>query len=262
MMPRFVALLSLLLLVGCLKQELQTGLSEAEAQEIIVLLQEHGFEVTRAPSASDNQSAPTWTVYVKGGNQNSLSAWRILQENGLPRERATGLEQVFADSGLIPTAAEEKARLMVGLSGEIQKTLESVNGVIAARVHIVLPENSPLVDKTDWKPTTSSVLIKYQGEGLPLETEEIQRLVANGIEGLQTQNVAVIFKKVSVKSEKTAGFGWYLRSQELTVVSLVLAVITGFGSLALLFKSRQQRTKLELLQKRLTAGADQHHLRP
>ena len=220
-MPKFVALVSVvLLLTGCLKQELQTGLSEAEAQEIIVLLKDHNFDATRGPSVSNNnQEAPTWTVYVKGGSQNQFSAWRILQENGLPREKTAGLNDVFANSGLIPTASEEKARLMVGLSGEIQKTLESVNGIVDARVHIVLPENSPLVDKTDWKPTTSSVLVKYQGDRLPLEAEEIQRLVANGVEGLQTQNVAVVFKRIAVKTESDPGFRWYLQSQEITIAA-------------------------------------------
>ena len=42
-----MVLLSLLLLTGCLKQELQTGLTEAEAQEVIVLLKDHGLEAVR-----------------------------------------------------------------------------------------------------------------------------------------------------------------------------------------------------------------------
>lgn len=259
-MPRLAVILSLFLLAGCLKQELQTGLSEAEAQEIIVLLKDHNFEATRTAAGGDNQTAPTWTVYVRGGSQNLFSAWRILQENGLPREKSVGLEQVFSNSGLIPTASEEKARLIVGLSGDIQKTLESVNGVVDARVHIVLPENSPLVDKAEWKPTTASVLVKYQGADVPLENEEIQRLVANGVEGLQTENVAVVFKKVPVKTEPAQGFNWYLRSQEIAIASLSLALITGFGSLALIFRGRQQKSKLEALQKRL-AGAEQRHLK-
>jgi type III secretion protein J len=259
-MARVVTLaLSLLLLAGCLKQELQTGLTEAEAQEIIVLLKDHDLEASRVASADDEN--PSWSVYVKGGSQNLMLAWRILQQNGLPREKTAGLEQVFSNSGLIPTASEEKARLMVGLSGEIRKTLGSVNGVVDARVHIVLPENSPLVDRAEWKPTTASVLIKYQGEGLPLEVDEVRRLVANGIEGLETQNVAVVYKKVDARVERPAGFYWYLRSQELTIAALSLLVLSTIGSLLLVFKSRRQRSRLELLQRQLTAATEHQQLR-
>src|SRR5262245_8295740 len=178
-MPKFLVILSLFLLAGCLKQELQSGLNETEAQEIIVLLKNHGLEAVRQMSAAENQ-APTWTVSVKGGSQNLFLAWRILQENGLPREKSTGLKDVFTNSSLIPTASEEKARLMVGLAGDIRQTLDSVNGVVDARVHIVLPENSPLIEKSEWKPTTASVLVKYQGNQLPLQPEEVKSLVANG----------------------------------------------------------------------------------
>src|SRR5262245_65574666 len=101
-----VVLLSGLLLLGCLRQELQTGLTEGEAQEIIVLLKDHGLEATRHVAEAANQGTPTWTVSVKGGSQNLFLAWKILQENGLPREKATGLKDVFSNSSLIPTASE------------------------------------------------------------------------------------------------------------------------------------------------------------
>jgi type III secretion protein J len=255
-MQRCLALFSLFLLAGCLKQELQTGLTEPEAQEIIVLLKNHGLEAVRQMSAADNQ-APTWTVSVKGGSQNLFLAWKILQENGLPREKSTGLKDVFSSSSLIPTASEEKARLMVGLAGEIRQTLDSVNGVVDARVHIVLPENSPLIEKSEWKPTTASVLVKYQGNQLPLQPEEVKSLVANGIEGLQPANVAVIFKKVEATQPTPRDVGWYLRSQEVTVSSLALLMLTTLGSLVLVMRGQRQRSKLKQLQRQLSATSAQ-----
>src|SRR5215475_12658342 len=148
-----------LMLAGCLKQELQTGLSEQEAQEIIVLLKEHGLEAARERDAhGDDKGPPMFNVSIRGGDQNLVLAWRILQENGLPRQKAMGLEEVFSKTDLIPTASEEKARMVMALQGEISRTLKSVTGVADARVQVVLPENSPILDKADWKPTTASVL--------------------------------------------------------------------------------------------------------
>jgi len=212
-------------------------------------------------SASTDQGPPTWTVSVKGGSQNLFRAWKILQESGLPREKATGLKDVFSNSSLIPSASEEKARLMVGLSGEIRQTLLSVNGVVDARVHVVLPENSPLLDKSDWKPATASVLVKYQGQQFPLQLEDVKSLVANSIEGLQPTNVAVVFKKVESTTATPNEAGWYLGSQELTLSSLALLILTTLGSMALLIRSRRQQAQLRHLQNELRAVSAQQQLK-
>jgi type III secretion protein J len=259
-MPKCLVILSLFLLAGCLKQELQSGLNETEAQEIIVLLKDHGLEAVKQSSAAANQ-APTWTVSVKGGSQNLFVAWKILQENGLPREKTTGLKDVFSNSSLIPTASEEKARLIVGISGEIRQTLLSVNGVVDARVHVVLPENSSLLEKSEWKPATASVLVKYQGSQTPLALEDVRKLVANSVEGLQPANVAVVFKKIEATPPAPKDVGWYLRSQELTISTLALLMLTTLGSLMLLVRGHRQRMKLLRLQDQLRAVSAQQQLK-
>ena len=147
----------------------------------------------RARTGSDRNAAPTWTVHLRGGSQNSVMAWRILQDNGLPRQKVKGLEEVFSTTGMIPTASEEKARLLMALAGELNRTLKSVQGVVDARVQVVLPDNSPLLERSQWSPPTASVLIKYRGAQSPLTQDEVKNLVARGIEGLQADNVAIVF---------------------------------------------------------------------
>ena len=257
-MKKNVWFIGLLLLTGCMQKELQTGLTEQEAQEIIVLLKDNGIDANRAAVAADSER-PTWKVSVKGGDQDYFLAMKILQEHGLPRERAKGLEDVFSKSGLIPTAGEEKARLIVGLSGEMTRTLKSVAGVVDARVHVVLPENSPLVDKSQWSLTTASVLLKYQGDQIPLREDEVRNLVARGIEGLQPENVAVVFKKVESKPVPQKNLRWYLGSQGVILASLGLLGLTTVGSLLLLVRGRQQQSKIQNLTRQiqsLTTGVD------
>jgi type III secretion protein J len=176
---------------------------------------------------------------------------KILQEHGLPRERGKGLEEIFSKSGLIPTAGEEKARLIVGLSGEMARTLKSVAGVVDARVHVVLPENSPLVEKSQWSLTTASVLLKYQGDQVPLREDEIRNLVARGVEGLQPENVAVIFKKTESQPMPRKTLRWYLGSQEVVLAALGLLVLSTVGSLLLLVRGRQQRSKIQSLTRQI-----------
>jgi type III secretion protein J len=241
-----------LLLSGCLKQELQTGLAEREAQEIIVILREQGIDAAKAAVVKDQEES--WTVYVRGGDQNLFPAWRILQERGLPRPQSQGLSEVFSDSGLIPTASQEKARMIVGMSGELSQTLETLPGVVDARVHVVLPDNSPLVPEEQRNPATASVLIKYQGDSLPLEIGQVRQLIAHGVDGLVEENVAVVYKQIQATLVSREELGWSPGNQEFTVVSLALLLGSAVGGLFLLFSNRRQRTQIQGMRRQLAAG--------
>ena len=60
---------------------------------------------------------PRFKIAVAPGDAND--AWRILTDNHLPRHKDNGYAEVFATAGLIPTASEEKAKMMQAIEGEI-----------------------------------------------------------------------------------------------------------------------------------------------
>src|SRR5215831_8813497 len=254
-----VALLACLLgLCGCLSRDLQSGLSEQDAQEIVVILKQHGLDAfLERQQGGDRDSAPAWTVRVKGGSRNLLVAWQVMQDNGLPRQKVKGMEEVFSNKGMIPTASEEKARMLLGLSGELTRTIKSVAGVLDARVQVVLPENSPLVDKSQWSPTTASVLVKHRGSAPPLTEDEIRNLVARGVEGLQPENVAVVYKRIAATPSANRDIGWYLSDAYVVVGSLALAMVTGAGALMLVFRTQRQKRTIAALRKELETAARQ-----
>jgi len=246
-------------LAGCRTRELQTGLSEQEAQEIIVLLAQNHVQAERKREVGGKEGeAAAWTVNVAGGDQTLVSAWRILQHHGLPRQKVKGLEEVFAKSGLIPTAGEERARLMVGLAGQISKTLNSLSGVVYAGVHVSLPENNPLADKKDKTPATAAVLLQYQGPQAPLAEEEVKKLVAHGVEGLQADKVTVVMKRVEVKPLPQTR--WYLQSEALLVAAMSVMTLTAIGALALVARAGVQRARILSLQKQLQAALQRPQL--
>ncbi len=251
---RVLAVLLLLVpLAGCLKHELSTGLTEKESQEMIVVLKESGLDAMRVLSAKERE-APSWAVFVRGGDQNLVLAWRVLQENGLPRDKVKGLDEAFANQGMIPTGSEERARMLIGLSGEISRTLRSMAGVADARVHVVLPENSPLVDRAQWAPPSAAVLLKYRGNQSPLTEDEVKKLVSKGVEGLKPEEIAVVMKRVVPNQQASRDVQWYAGNQELTVVSLALLLLTVIAALSLLGRVKQLRWQLERAQQALTAG--------
>jgi type III secretion protein J len=252
---RLVALVLLILLLplcGCLSRDLQSGLSEQEAQEIVVVLKQNGLDAFPVRELStDRDATPLWTVKVKGGGRNLLVAWQVLQDNGLPRQKVKGLEDVFASKGMIPTAGEEKARMLLALSGELTRTIKSVSGVVDARVQVVLPDNSPLVDKAQWNPTTASVLIKHRGSAPPLTEDEVRNLVARGVEGLQPENVAVIYKRITASAPPNYDVGWYLSDAYVVVGSMGLAALTSLGALLLVYRSQRQKATIASLRRDL-----------
>lgn len=237
---------------GCASREIASGLDESDAQEIAVVLKENGLEArAERVAAQDRNGAATWTVNLKGGSDTAVLAWRVLQENGLPRQKVKGLEEVFSTTGMIPTASEEKARLLMALSGELSRTLKSVQRIVDARVQIVLPENSPLIPNDQRNPTTASVLIKYRGAQLPLSEDEVKRLVARGIEGLNPDSVGVVFKRsdpvrLPPKESKSP-----LGERQVVVASLGLMLLTSLAALVLAFRGSRQRVKIHQLETQL-----------
>ena len=73
---------------------------------------------------------------------------------------------VFKESGLIPTSAEERAKSMAALEGEIERQIKLIEGVLDVQVQIVQPEESALrTNQNQIPPTTASVAVKYlEGE--------------------------------------------------------------------------------------------------
>jgi type III secretion protein J len=172
------------MLCAC-QSDLYTKLSEAEANEIVALLLRNGISASRGV-AKDGTSV----VRVEDGY--FADAVSLLNEAGLPRPKFATMGDVFADTKLISSPTEERERFIYATSQELSKTLSEIDGVISARVHLVLPKNDPL--KEDYKPSSASVFIKHEAAAsvAPL-LPQIKTLVANSIEGLTYDRVSVVF---------------------------------------------------------------------
>lgn len=162
---------------------LVSGLTEAEANEVLGLLLNADISATKTTSKAGAG------IQVEAGSMST--AIEILHRNGLPRERRSKLGDVFKKENLISSPLEERARYLYALSQELEQTLSSIDGVVTARVHVVLPERVGPLDAST--PSSASVFLKFQkGYGVESVVVPVRALVANGIPGLSQDRVAVV----------------------------------------------------------------------
>jgi type III secretory pathway lipoprotein EscJ len=83
----------------------------------------------------------------------------------------------------------------MAVQGEIVAKLKTIPGVVEAHVTIVKPKRDVIRDLADKPPpATASITILYnQVDGkMPFKIEDVQRLVAGCVEGLDAQQVTVV----------------------------------------------------------------------
>ena len=81
-------------------------------------------------------------------------------------------------------------RYIFAVSQELSRTLRSIDGVVEARVHVVIPQDDPLSDKV--RPSSAAVFIKHRPDvDLRLLAPAVKDLVAHSIEGLTPDQVAL-----------------------------------------------------------------------
>ena len=175
--------LSICLMLAACKVELHSGLDERDANEILAMLLKNNIAASR-------EVAKDRTLTVMVDEDKFADAVDILQAHSLPREKFSDLCSVFAGEGMISSPVEDRARLICALGQELSRTISEIDGVMSARVHVVLPEND--LGRSNAKPSSASVFIRHH-EDAPIDklSPQIKMLVANGIEGLVYDKVSV-----------------------------------------------------------------------
>ena len=189
---RGLVLVAALLLAACgAKVDLLATIAERDANEVMAELLNKGISVTKVAGKDGN-------VGLQVNQSDMARAVDILRVAGLPRESFKAIGQVFSKDGLISSPVEERARYLYALSQELSGTLANLDGVLFARVHLVLPERGTGLDKGS--PSSAAVFIKHRVEyDIELLQPQVRRLVANSIPDLSVDRVTVVLVSSSAK---------------------------------------------------------------
>ena len=110
---------------------------------------------------------------------------------GLPKSGTVGYS-IFDKTNLGMTDFLQKVNFRRALEGELAKSIMELNGVQAARVHVVIPEDH--LFEEDKNPPTASILVKLATGGAltPGQLRGVTHLVAASVEGLSPDNISVV----------------------------------------------------------------------
>ena len=114
-----------------------------------------------------------------------------LASQGLPRGGGVGFE-IFDKSQLGSTEFEQQVNLRRALEGELARSIGTLRGVQAARVHLVMPERRLFVSGQE--KASASVVLKLRSPDA-FSREEIAgivHLVASAVPGLSRDRVSVV----------------------------------------------------------------------
>ncbi len=182
----FLALSTLWALVGC-SVPVAAGLDENDANEAVVALERYGIA---AEKERDPEKEAAYRVLV--ARDDASSAVGLLAQENLPPRATPGVLAALGQGSMVPSRLSEQAKLVTGTSGELERSLLSLDGVVSARVHLAVPPRDPLALGENPASATASVLLRHRGAAPPIAAGDVQRLVAGAVPGLAPEQVSVV----------------------------------------------------------------------
>ena len=171
---------------------LYSGLDPEEAAKITDKISEKGI-VYKLSSAGT-------TIYVP---QQHVSQLRLdMAKEGLPGTGQKGYS-LFDDEKVGVSPFVQNVNLKRALQEELAKSIQMIDGVTHARVHIVCPENNYFsLSKTQ---TSASVILRLR-PGCMLSAQNVAaicHIVTGSVEGLKAENVTIVDSQGRLLSRQT-----------------------------------------------------------
>lgn len=131
----------------------------------------------------------------------------LLAKEGLPTGGSIGYEIFDRGDGLTASGFQQAINQTRALEGELSRTIRMLQGVRAARVHLVLPKREPFARER--QEAQASVVLTMAGAARldPEGVQAVLNLIAAAVPGLRAQSIAVIDSRggVLAKPGQTTG---------------------------------------------------------
>src|ERR1700722_7615220 len=168
-----------------------TGLEATDAQSLSAKLDEQGIAHKTSPDGK--------TI---SGPQDKLDAARMqTAAEGQLHSGRMGFE-LFDKMSWGQTEFDEKVTYQRALEGELERSIQTLNDVERARVHLVMSTDSVFIDRQ--RGAKASVILKLRRGTLPKDAAiAISRLVSGAVDELSPEDVSI----VDADSTRSLGIG-------------------------------------------------------
>lgn len=161
-------------------ETLYVGLEATDVNQISIALAEAGVGFQ---TGADGKS-----IQVQAGMTGK--ARLLLAERGLPNSTNAGYELFDNVGSLGLTSFMQEVTRVRALEGEIARTIQQINGIAAARVHIVMPDVGNF--RRGAQKPTASVMIRAGSDAGRKSAASIRHLVASAVPGLEVDDVTIL----------------------------------------------------------------------
>lgn len=144
----------------------------------------------------------------------------LVAGQGLPSRGSGGYELMDKAQALGSTQFRDEVTYLRALEGELARSIASLSGVRAAKVHIVMAKREPF--SRDWTPPTASVLLTVASPDLVgrQQVAAIRHLVASAVPRLPIQNVSIVDNYGNLLASADSGEGAELDRNDQRRVAL------------------------------------------
>ncbi|MBS1795822.1 MAG: hypothetical protein JSS81_18350 [Acidobacteria bacterium] len=230
-----VLMAAVLLLTGCTDRKVQTVKIEAEANQIVSVLNENGIKARKSEVGEGERKY--YEIFVPGDDESVNGAIQLMEDHCLGRP-----DPPEPEGGAVITSSEvEKAREQRRTKLSIESQLRKLPGVTCVEVNFVPPQDRSLAINP--YPSTASVLVNYKTANFPVSREEVASLVARSVPALQPENVSVVItaKPLRPLPENKIAYNF---TRIALVSSIGFVTILAFVSVVfVLRKKRRDRAK-------------------
>jgi type III secretion protein J len=261
LLPALVAGVSLAGLAGC-AAPVEVGLDDAEANRVFLALDRAGVDAVKDP---DPSAEGRWRISV--AREDVARALVAMKDDALPRATPQGGDPT--KGALVPSEAAEHAQLLAATAESLRSSLESIEGVLGARVHLAAPEAAGGLLRDTALPFvrgSASVLFEYRGATPPVSADSVQRLVAGAVSGLAASDVSVVMVPFTAPAAPSGGVLGHVgpiavarssmaKLQAALVALVSLAAALASGVLVLYTRLSRARAEAALAEERDAAEA-------
>jgi flagellar M-ring protein FliF len=173
------------------QRSLFEGLTDADKSAVVSALEASGI----------GYSIDRGTGAVQVGEPDLQRARILLAGQGLPKAAPAG-DALIANLPLGSSRAVEGETLRAAHEADLARTIEAIDSIKTARVHLATPEPSPFV--RDQKPAAASVMLTMQNGRTLSEAQvrAVRQLVASSVNGLSPDQVSVVDQSGALMSRE------------------------------------------------------------